>query len=146
MKKKRFIIISILCMLFVALSLDIAIKKASYAKNEINLSNGTTYDFILEYAGNAEMLDNYDYKHVNDNSLKLKNDIERNYTDTSKNDLKSSKSILIKKMIITSTFTLKAFFLYYDIYLKEKIKSKHDDGCTYKVISNAYGIKETKKE
>ena len=146
MKKKRFIIISILCMLFVALSLDIAIKKASYAKNEINVTNGTSYDFILEYAGNAEMLDNYDYKHVNDNSLKLKNDIVRNYTDTSKNDFKQDKSIIIKKIIVSSIFFIKSFFLYYDIYLKEKIKSKHDDGCTYKVISNAYGIKEVNKE
>lgn len=145
MKKKRIITISIMCILFIALSFDIAIKIANYVKKDFNVTNKASYDFILEYAENAKMLENYNYELVNDNSLKLKKDIENSYTDTNKNALKPNKSILIKKIIICSTFTLNAFFLYFDIYLKEKIKSKHED-CTYKVISNACGIKEVKKE
>ena len=136
MKKKRFVLICILCMLFVALSFDIAIRKVSYAREEIKIETNLNTE-------TEKTLDNL--KKLNDGSFKLKEETNVDYNDTINDYTKPNISIIIQKLLISSTFILKAVFLYFDICLKDKNKSKHDD-CTYKVISNAYGIKEIKKD
>lgn len=151
MKEKRnksVICICFICMLFVALSIGIVIKKTNCLslnannKEEVNVSENSLID---KFNFNINRIVD-DYKN-NYNNFKRNflNELEKSNINPLRNDSNKDKIIIVKKVLVSTTFTLKAAFLYVDLYLKEKLKSKHNN-CTYEIVNNIYDIKEIKKD
>lgn len=153
MKEKRnksVICICFICMLFVALSIDIVIRKTNCLslnannniKEEANVSENSLIDkfnfninrIVDDYANN-----------YNDFKKNFLNELEKSNINPLINDSKKDKKFIIKKVIVSGTFTLKAAFLYVDLCLKKKLKTKHNN-CTYEIVTNIYDIKEIKKD
>lgn len=153
MKEKRnksVICICFICMLFVALSIDFIIRKTNYLsvnannniKEEVNVNENSLIDkfnfninrIVDDYANN--------YNNFKKNFL---NELEKSNINPLRNDSNKDKIIIVKKVLVSTTFTLKAAFLYVDLCLKEKLKAKHNN-CTYEIVNNIYDIKEIKKD
>ncbi len=153
MKEKRnksVICICFICMLFVALSIGIVIKKTNCLslnannniKEEVNVSENSLID---KFNFNINRIID-DYKNNYNNFKKnFLNELEKSNINPLRNDSNKDKIIIVKKVLVSTTFTLKAAFLYVDLYLKEKLKTKNNN-CTYEIVNNIYDIKEIKKD
>ena len=149
MKEKRykgFICICFICMLFVALSIDIVIRKTNCLsvnannniKEEVNVNENSLIDKF-----------NFNINRIVDDYANNYNDFKKNFLNelekSNINPLKNDKIIIVKKVLVSTTFTLKAAFLYVDLCLKEKLKAKNNN-CTYEIVTNIYDTKEIKKD